>query len=711
MNAHLPQQGIDLIQTALNEVGEVGDPLDSLIEATRTDPEAPFAPEILERLLALKASAPGRFTALRGELKTVGCRMGRLDDALARAEGKSGGRGPSQADLLLELAQEADLFHTTDRIPYADVVVDGHRETWAVRARGFRHWLLRRFFVATGGAPNSEALSGALGALEARAIFAGPERPVFVRVGEQGGRIYLDLADSAWQAVEIDAGDWRVVDAPPVRFRRAAGMKPLPVPERGGSVEALRRFLNVRGEADFVLVISWLLAALRPRGPYPLLALSGEQGSAKSTFSAVLRALVDPATAALRALPREDRDLFIAAGNGHLLAFDNLSGLSSGISDTLCRLATGGGFAVRALYSDQDEVLFEAARPILLNGIEDVVSRADLADRAILLQLEPIPDDRRRPEAEIWAEFERERPRILGALLDALVEGLRRLPDTRLPRLPRMADFALWASACETALWPRGTFWEAYEGNRMTAVESVIGADPVGSALRAFMTDKEEWTGTAATLLPLLADVAGERTAKSNSWPQSPRALSGRLRRAATVLRKTGIGFDFLKGKGRSPTRLIQITSNTVPWAPENVAQQPSEPSEPSALERMNSAHNHFGAPGRRTVGVVSDGRIANPLQPSDATHRRCTRRTVRTVRTQRSCHPRRRLHVWMRRSRSAGAAGYERGSSVAEGAAGGLVSASRGRGPAAGSGSTSIRRSARPFQAAQARCHPASQS
>jgi hypothetical protein len=138
---------------------------------------------------------------------------------------------------------------------------------------------------------------------------------------------------------------------PSVRFRRAAGMQPLPFPVSGGSVETLRSFLNVKTYADFVLAVAWELACLRNRGPYPVIVLSGEQGTAKSTFSAILRALLDPNTAPLRALPREDRDLFIAASIGHVLAFDNVSGLPAWISDTLCRLAIGGGFAVRQLYT------------------------------------------------------------------------------------------------------------------------------------------------------------------------------------------------------------------------------------------------------------------------------------------------------------------------------------------------------------------------
>jgi hypothetical protein len=126
------------------------------------------------------------------------------------------------------------------------------------------------------------------------------------------------------------------------------------------------------------------------------------------------------------------------------------------LSDALCRLATGGSFAVRQLYTDDEEVLFEAARPILLDGIEEVVSRPDLGDRAIFLTLGPIAEAIRRSQAELWREFEIERPRILGALLDAVSYGLRAIGRVQLDALPRMADFALWATAWEGALWPAG---------------------------------------------------------------------------------------------------------------------------------------------------------------------------------------------------------------------------------------------------------------
>jgi hypothetical protein len=247
-----------------------------------------------------------------------------------------------------------------------------------------------------------------------------------------------------------------------------------------------------------------------------------------------------------------------------------VSGLPHWISDTLCRLATGGGFAVRRLFTDQDEVLFDATRPVILNGMEDIVGQPDLADRAIFLTLEPIPEDLRRTEADLRTDFEAERPYILGALIDAVVEGLKRLPQTHLPGSPRMADFALWAAACETALWPAGTFWVAYCGNRDEAVEGVIESDPVAATLRALTLERTEWTGTASDLLPTLEDIAGKRVADSKAWANSPPALSGRLRRAAPALRKIGIEVTFDRGKGRKRNRLITIDAATIAARPDH---------------------------------------------------------------------------------------------------------------------------------------------
>ena len=257
--------------------------------------------------------------------------------------------GIAAAVMLIDAQVRGELFHTPAGEAFVDLLISGHRHTWAVRSKRFRTWLRRRYYDTTGVLPARRSISSALDLLEARAQFDAPEREVHLRVAEHEGRIYLDLADERWHAVEIGPAGWRVMACPPVRFRRPPGMLPLPVPVRGGSIRALAPLLNLSSPNDFVMVVAWLLAALRSHGPYPLLAISGEQGSAKTMLSKMLKALIDPNAAPVRSLAREERELMIAANNSHLLAFDNLSGLPFWLSDALCRLASGGSSAVRRL--------------------------------------------------------------------------------------------------------------------------------------------------------------------------------------------------------------------------------------------------------------------------------------------------------------------------------------------------------------------------
>jgi hypothetical protein len=295
--------------------------------------------------------------------------------------------------------------------------------------------------------------------------------------------------------------------------------------------------------------------------------VTGVQGACKTSFTRVLRLLVDPSGTKDRALPRENRDLFIAATNSWLLAYDNISHIPDWISDTLCRLSTGGGFATRQLYSDADEQLFEAMRPVTLNGIEDFVERPDLADRSVFLTLDDVPDEDRRDEAEFWAAFEKAKPQILGALLDMVVHGLQQLPTIKLACKPRMADFATWATACETAAWPAGTFMAAYQANRQGAVETVLEGDIVATMLRSFMATLSAWTGTATELLKALTDHAGEVIARAKDWPKKPNVLSGRLRRAETLLPKVGIRVSFDPGHGKSRTIRVAADGGARPSA------------------------------------------------------------------------------------------------------------------------------------------------
>jgi hypothetical protein len=259
-------------------------------------------------------------------------------------------------------------------------------------------------------------------------------------------------------------------------------------------------------------------------------------------------------------MPRDERDLMIGATNSWVIALDNLSDLPGWLSDALCRLATGGGFSTRELYSDAEEILFDAQRPVLLNGIEDLTGRQDLTDRAIIVHLPVIPEEKRRTERELLRQVEAARPRILGALCTAVSTALGNIYQVRLPVLPRMADFAEWVVAAEPALpWAAGTFLEAYTGNREDAVGLALEADLVATAICELISASETWEGTATDLLVALEAHVPERSRKSRSWPGSAKGLSGRLRRAATFLRMAGIEVEFYRQPGCGSRRMIAI--------------------------------------------------------------------------------------------------------------------------------------------------------
>jgi hypothetical protein len=443
------------------------------------------------------------------------------------------------------------LFNTPDGVAYADLIIEGCRQTWAVRSKQFRFayckYLQREIDRLTDAGSvaalmlkaslNRRRINETIEDFEMRALTSETEREVHLRVASHSGDLYVDLCDRDWHVIRITGAGWQVVQSPPVRFRRSPGMLPLPFPERGTPIGALRPFLNVT-DVDFTLVVAFILAALRDRGPYPILVLNGEQGTAKSTAARIVRGLTDPSSVPLSTLPPSSRDLFVAANNSRVLSFENISKLSSGLSDNLCRLATGGGYRIRTNYENTTETLFAATRPIILNGIANFIVRGDLQDRSIVLSLAPIAN--RVTESELYADFEQRRAGIFGALLDLMVQGVAMLPGTRLTDAPRMADFAVWAMACGL-----DGFEAAYKANHQAAIATLLEHDALAQALRAAVRD--EWVGTATELLDLL----GPATRITNS-----KALSEALARLAPMLRTVGLGVTHERTSER---RIIRI--------------------------------------------------------------------------------------------------------------------------------------------------------
>lgn len=491
-----------------------------------------------------------------------------------------GGGRASQSTMLVKLALEAGatLFHDGDLRPYVSFEHQGCLQTWPVGSAAVRLYLRRLFYERHDVAIAAQPITDAITTLEAQAVFEGERLEVHRRVAADGQAIVIDLGDPAWRAVRITAQGWALLDRHPVRFRRARGIGALPAPVRGGSLEELRPFLNLATEDDWRLAVAFLLAALRPPGhPYPVLGLHGEQGSAKSTAARLLRLLIDPSTVPLRAAPRDVRDLMISASASWVVSLDNLTQLQPWLSDALCRLSTGGGFATRELYADEEEILFEAQRPVIINGIEELATRSDLLDRSLLIQLPTILPEARRPEREFWNAFDEARPRILGALYDAIACALGNSASTELPRLPRMADFAIWVTAAEPALaWEPHSFLDSYEHNRGQGNELAIDASLIGASLRDLAAIGFE--GTATELLHRLTASVDDATARHAAWPKNGRKLSGELKRLAPNLRALGVNLTLGRREAGTGRRLLTISQPDKP----HHESRPANPSQPS---------------------------------------------------------------------------------------------------------------------------------
>jgi hypothetical protein len=443
------------------------------------------------------------------------------------------GKPRAQAAILTDIGKTHHLFHDDGGEPYAKV----GGGAYSVTGTEYKELLGRDYYQLTGKGANRNALADAVNTLSAIAKFDGPREPVYLRVGEHDGGIVIDGGAADWNGYHVTAEGWTPLERLPIHFRRAGKPRALPPPTTPDFAR-LWRHVNVVQEHR-VLVAAWLLAALRPRGPYPALALVAEQGSGKSHTSRTLKALSDPSASPLRSPPREERDLLVAAVSSWVLALDNLSGLDHQLSDALCRLATGGALAGRKLYTDSDEVLIEVQRPVILNGIDDIATRPDLAERCLHVTLPPIRQ--RMTEEELKRAFQEDAGAVFAALLDGLALALARVTHVTLGRLPRMADFAQWAAAGLPALgFTAEEFLEAYRQNQAEAIETGLDSSAVGQAIRLFMTDRAEWTGTASDLLQRLADLGGDGI-HAKAWPRSPKGLLNILRRLAPALRHVGI--------------------------------------------------------------------------------------------------------------------------------------------------------------------------
>jgi hypothetical protein len=503
----------------------------------------------------------------------------------------------SQASFLVGLAvSRCELFCDATGEAYASFAgthaAGEHWETHRIRSKSFNHWLRLRYYEARNGAPSSEAMASSVKTLMAKAHFDGDRREVYLRTAPLDGRIYLDMCDPAWRAIEVDGEGFRVVDEPPVHFRRAPGMLSLPTPSKIDPREGIARLgevLRLRDERDSVVIVAWLLAALAGRSPYANIIFLGEPGATKTSAAYAIRSTVDPNASPLRAKPKDQHDIFVAATHSLIVGYNNLSSLPDWMSDTICVVSEGSGESRRELFTDADESLIVACAPFLITAIENVVKRGDFAQRTLFVHLASVPDNERMTERAFKARFKKAHADLLGALCGAASAGLRNEKTLELKSLPRLATFFHWASACEEALWQPDEFRRAFNANALDATEDVIEGEQAAAVFHRFMLERGEWRGTATELLAELvtfvrrpvrqAETAHHRASLEEKeykaarlreardmardilgdrWPKAPHTLVGKLKRASPALRNAGVRIDWPTEHGRA--KIIKVT-------------------------------------------------------------------------------------------------------------------------------------------------------
>jgi hypothetical protein len=441
----------------------------------------------------------------------------------------------SQALQVVNLVQENQGILFSDQHNVAFVAPNGDgSQIFRIGSRLCNSWLTNLYWKEKQQVLGPSTLVSISQLLETKALFEGQQFPLYIRTAEFEDSIYYDLGDG--RAVKINSQAYEITDSPPILFRRFPHQKKQITPQKG-DIKELLNFVNLNYHPDGslshdqLLLLCWVVFSFIPDLPHPAPILAGPQGSNKSTFQKALKELIDPSSVQAQASPSSLNEFIQIASHHWFLVLDNLSHLSEWLSDAICRVITGGGFTKRELYSDDSDVIYDFKHIIGLNGINLVVEKADLLDRSLIFNLKRSKQFTK--EETFWAKFEERKPYILGGVFEILVKTLNIIKTLPEPEDNfRMADFAHWGSAIAQALgFKAQDFIEAYKANVSKQNQEALDASPVGIALIEFMSDKDEWIGTATDLLNEFEKLADPLHININSklWPKDARWVWRRI--------------------------------------------------------------------------------------------------------------------------------------------------------------------------------------
>lgn len=452
-----------------------------------------------------------------------------------------------------------ELFHDQNQEAYIAFLDKGTRVI-KLSSKEFKNWISNYSWTYLQYALPTETLNKVIQILSGKACYHGEEHILAVRHFMDNLGLWYDCGDGS--AIHITPDGWRLTNRVPIMFRRFSHQKPQVWPIKEGSLDLLSRYINLKNKDDLLLFYVYIVAAFIPDIPHPLLILHGPQGAGKTTPMRVMKAIIDPSTIQSLPPPSDLQSFAQIASHHSCFFFDNLTHLPQWLSDALARVSTGDGFSKRALYTDDEDIIYTLQKTVALNGITQVVTKPDLLDRSILLSLKRISPKKRKSEQDFWAQFEEDRPAILGSIYEILSNAMAIYPTVELKELPRMADFAKWGYAiAEAAGFTGQRFIDAYTANIKIQNDEAIEANPVAQALLALSEESGSWQGTAAQLLLELNEYASVlQLDKSYGWPKDAARLGKIITQILPNLEAKGV---VLKKENVKNERMIYISKST----------------------------------------------------------------------------------------------------------------------------------------------------
>lgn len=555
---------------------------------------------ILDRLKAGQSKADVLMQAMKMNLQQK--EPVSYDDVLAQVEELFATLDTemSDEDLLIKLADE----HIT---LFSDDLAEPHFfcECLPFRAPS-KHvvaLIKHRFYQIKKHMPLKKDVKDVFDVLESKARFDAPKISMFNRVGKKDEAFYYDLCDKRF--LKITSSGWATVPAFPL-FRRYKHQQAQVEPITGGDPWEVFKFLTIP-EEDQLLILVFLISLFIAGIAHPVLAVCGDQGSAKSFLCNILNRFIDPTLTERIIQPKNERDLIQTLRQKYVTVLDNISIIEQRVSDILCQVCTGGGVSYRQLYTDEGENIAQFRHVVIINSIRQPIVNADLMDRAIIIKLQRIAPENRRSEQDLWHAFNLAQPRILGGIFDAIVKAMAIYPNVKIDKLPRLADFAKWGYAIAVALGKSGEqFLEDFTRNVKNQNESIAEKNVLCQSILSLMEGQTSHLGAVSEVHKELKMIVAD-DAKDETFPKLPHNMRGQLDLLRSTLQEHGITYHYFD-RQKNGVKIL-LTNSGVPDSIVQAATDtsPAVKSEPKILKTVKDVAGEAGVADFAKLSGVAD--------------------------------------------------------------------------------------------------------